>query len=108
MSELLQLNEFNRDRLIVIAATYISGVAGALPDPPEVVKRLRQHEWFKYLMLFTLLYQGGAEQDVSRAAVFTAGTYAAIKVLNYIDQYLDDMQMKRAMQQKLQQQKQQQ
>jgi len=52
--------------------------AGAYPEPPQFFKDLAQYEWFRYGLVFTLVYQGLGAQDVKTSAMIT-GIFYLIK-----------------------------
>ena len=90
VSSALQLRELTPATIALLTATYLSSI-GALPEPPLVLQRLAKEEWFRYTMLWLLLYQStGATGDISRASVVTAAVYFGTKLLNHLHSKLAD------------------
>lgn len=56
------------------------GAFGGFPEAPMWLKSLQQNEWFRYFALFVLVWQGGAGQNVQRAALVTLIVAAVIYV----------------------------
>ena len=57
------------------------GAWGGFPEAPAFFKKLTGNEMFQYLMLFVLLWQGGARQDVKTSAIVTVVFYIVTKLL---------------------------
>ena len=71
--------KYSTKELVLASATAI-GAFGGFPQPPKVFTDLVQsNELFRYLLLFILIWQGGAGQDHKLAALITAAMYAIIK-----------------------------
>ena len=54
------------------------GAFGGFPEAPMWLQNLQQNEWFRYFSLFVLIWQGGAGQNVQRAAFVTLIVAAVI------------------------------
>ena len=74
------LDEYSKDQLMLVAATYI-GSLGGFPGPPQFFKDMARNELFRWTLVFILLYQGGAGQDVKLALMCTAMAYGAMMYL---------------------------
>jgi hypothetical protein len=79
------LGQFSQQQIILVLATMM-GAFSKFPAAPQVVQNLMQHEIVQYVMLFTLLYQGGGAQNLQLCAMVTVGVYVAIKLLNKYQQ----------------------
>ena len=64
---------------ILPAATAL-GAWGGFPQPPKMFRDLVQNEIFQYLMVFVLVWQGGAGQNVRIAAIVVLAMYILVKV----------------------------
>ena len=69
--------------LILPIATILGGFGG-FPSPPNIFKQLSQNQWFQYLMLFVLAWQGGAGQDAQVALLVTFLAFVAKYVLDMV------------------------
>ena len=70
---------------------------GGFPQPPEIFVRLTQYELFQYLLVFILIWQGGAKQDVKTALIATAIVYIIAKMLE-IGKMMQNMRAQQAQQ----------
>ena len=66
----------------VLAIATLLGAFGGFPAAPKVFTNLAQNEIVQWGLVFVLLYQGGAGQDIKFAAMITGAAYVAVKVLN--------------------------
>lgn len=53
---------------------------GGFPHPPDAFINLTQYELFRYALLFILIWQGGAQQDLKTAFIATAIYYFVVKI----------------------------
>lgn len=53
---------------------------GGFPHPPDAFINLTQYELFRYALLFILIWQGGAQQDLKTAFIATAIFYFVVKI----------------------------
>lgn len=53
---------------------------GGYPHPPDAFINLTQYELFRYALLFILIWQGGAQQDLKTAFIATAIFYFVVKI----------------------------
>lgn len=70
---------------------------GGFPQPPEIFVKLSQYELFQYLLVFILIWQGGAKQDPKTALIATAIVYIISKMLE-IGKMMQNMKNQQAMQ----------
>ncbi len=56
--------------------------ANGFPQPPQIFKNLAQNELFQYFLVFVLVYQGGARQDIGMALMVTVGLFLLAKILD--------------------------
>ena len=68
---------------------------GGYPEPPQVFVSLTRFELFRYMLLFILIWQGGAQQDFKTALIATAIMYFITKILE-IRQMINDLQKRSA------------
>ena len=68
-------------RQIALAFATLIGAFGGFPEPPRQFTELARNEWFRWLMIAVLVFQGAGGQDPRLAAVVTAIGYAAYKFL---------------------------
>lgn len=76
------MGKYTQAQIITSVAT-LMGAFGGFPDPPRVFKVLTKNEFAQWAMVFILLYQGGAGQDVELAAMITVGAFVVYKLLKY-------------------------
>ena len=74
------LGNYSHDQLIVTVATLL-GAFGGFPEAPKVFTEITKHEIVQWALVFVLLFQGGAGQDVKLAAMMTAVAYGFTKFL---------------------------
>ena len=74
------LMNYKVSQLVLAFATGI-GAFGGFPEPPAVFKEAIKNELVQWALVFVLLYQGGAGQDVKLALLVTAAMYAGKQVL---------------------------
>ena len=55
---------------------------GGFPPAPQFFKDLTKNEFFQYLMVFILVWQGGGQQDFMTAALTTMVMWVLGKVLS--------------------------
>ena len=71
--------KYTNQQLVLAMATAV-GAFGGFPEPPQAFNEMvTQNELFRYVLLFILVWQGGAGQDPKLAALITAAMYAIIK-----------------------------
>lgn len=71
--------KYTTHQLVLAMATAV-GAFGGFPAPPQAfTEMVSQNELFRYVLLFVLIWQGGAGQDPRLAAMITAAMYAIIK-----------------------------
>ena len=75
-----KINPYNRKQIALAFATLI-GAFGGFPEPPRQFTELARNEWFRWLMVAVLVFQGAGGQDPRLAAVVTAIGYATYKFL---------------------------
>lgn len=76
------LDKYTLNNYILVVATLL-GAFGGFPEPPKMFKELTKHDMVKWFLVFVLLYQGGAGQDIQLAAMITGIAYLLYKfVLN--------------------------
>ena len=75
-----RINPYDSRQIILAFATLI-GAFGGFPEPPRQFTELARNEWFRWLMIAVLVFQGAGGQDPRLAAVVTAIGYAAYKFL---------------------------
>ena len=73
-----RINPYNRKQIALAFATLI-GAFGGFPEPPRQFTELARNEWFRWLMVAILVFQGAGGQDLRLAAVVTAIGYVAYK-----------------------------
>ena len=52
-----------------------------MPEPPMVLKKVASSDWMKWIAVFIMVYQGGANGDVAMSALMAGGLFIAYKVL---------------------------
>ena len=77
--------QYSNSQIILAVATGI-GAYGGFPAAPAIFTKLTQHEIVQWALVFVLLYQGGAGQDVKFAAMVTAAMFVVHKVLNKMEE----------------------
>ena len=75
-----RINPYSRKQIALAFATLI-GAFGGFPEPPRQFTELARNEWFRWLMVAILVFQGAGGQDPRLAAVVTAIGYVAYKFL---------------------------
>ena len=75
-----RINPYNRKQIALAFATLI-GAFGGFPEPPRQFTELARNEWFRWLMVAILVFQGAGGQDPRLAAVVTAIGYVHINFL---------------------------
>ena len=58
-------------RQIALAFATLIGAFGGFPEPPRQFTELARNEWFRWLMIAVLVFQGAGGQDPRLAAVVT-------------------------------------
>ena len=71
---------FKGPALLLAFATGV-GAFSIMPQPPQVLRELGKNKIVQWAMLFVMLWQGGAAQDVKLAAFVTAAMFAIYQVL---------------------------
>jgi hypothetical protein len=77
--------QYSNDQMILALATGI-GAYGGFPTAPAIFNRLAKHEIVQWTLVFVLLYQGGAGQDIKFAAMATVAMYVVHMVLNKMEE----------------------
>ena len=54
---------------------------GGWPEPPRQFKKLTNNMFFKWFLVFNLIWQGGANQDPKLAVLVTAAMFSLSKAL---------------------------
>ena len=54
---------------------------GGWPEPPSQFKELTNNVFFKWFLVFNLIWQGGANQDPKLAVLITAVMFSLSKAL---------------------------
>jgi len=75
------MDYLNYDALFMPMATAI-GAFGGMPIAPKIFQDLSKNEWFQWLMVFVLIYQGGGGGNPELCAIATIVVYVAVKVLD--------------------------
>ena len=57
---------------------------GGYPDPPQVFKDLVKNEWFRWLLVFVLIFQGRGAGNPELAAVATVVLYLVVQLLDKV------------------------
>jgi len=78
--------QYSNDQMILALATGI-GAYGGFPAAPAIFTRLAKHEIVQWALVFVLLYQGGAGQDIKFAAMVTVAMYVVHMVLNKMEEH---------------------
>ena len=71
----------NYDSLFLPMMTAI-GAFGGMPNAPKIFQDLAKNEWFQWLMVFVLIYQGGGSASPELSAVATIVVYVVVKLLD--------------------------
>ncbi len=71
-------------KLILALATMI-GAFGGFPDPPKAFTSLTQFQIVKWMLVFTLIYQGGGGENVVLSGILTATTFVVYKLVRYFE-----------------------
>ena len=74
------INPYDSKQIILAFATLI-GAFGGFPSPPRQFTELSGNEWFRWLMVAILVFQGAGGQDPRLAATVTAIGYVGYKYL---------------------------
>lgn len=69
------------NNLLLPLATAI-GAFSPFPAQPKLIQELGKNEWYKWLMVFILIWQGGGAQRLDLSLVATAVTYLIVKLLD--------------------------
>ena len=72
---------YSLEQMVLPLATAI-GAYGGFPDPPRFFNNLVRNEFFRYVLLAVLIYQGGAGQDIKLSVLVTFVIFALTKALN--------------------------
>ena len=62
-------------------ATSIGGFS-PFPSQPQIIQQLGQNEWYKWLMVYVLIWQGGGGQRMDLSLVATVITFLIVKLLD--------------------------
>lgn len=71
----------NLNNLILPLATGLIAFGG-YPQPPQFFRDLASNEWFQWLLVFILIWQGGAGQKWDLALVATTVLFLVTKLLS--------------------------
>ena len=77
--------QYSNSQIMLAVATGI-GAYGGFPSPPAIFTKLTQHEIVQWALVFVLLYQGGAGQDVKFAAMVTVAMYVVHMVCKKMEE----------------------
>ena len=77
--------QYSNQQIILALATGI-GAYGGFPAAPACFTKLAQNEIVQWALVFVLLYQGGAGQDVKFAAMVTAAMYVVHMVCKKMEE----------------------
>ena len=80
--------EYTNQQIILALATGI-GAYGGFPAAPKCFNKLAQHEIVQWALVFVLLYQGGAGQDVKFAAIVTVAMYVVHMILKKSEEQME-------------------
>lgn len=72
---------------VVLVTCTILGAFGGFPEPPKVFLKLTKYQPVQWLLVFVLVYQGGAGQDPLLAIAATAITFVLYTLLTYMERY---------------------
>lgn len=70
----------------------VMGAWGGFPKPPKIFLKLTQYELFKWFLVFTLAYQGGAREDIKQALIITVVFFLIAKILDFQDVIATDIE----------------
>ena len=75
---------------ILLAMATMLGAFGGFPKPPRQFLRLAQFPIVQWLLVFVLIYQGGAGENPIMAAALTIITFILYQVLKALEPKEDD------------------
>lgn len=77
------------DSYVILSAAFVAHI-GAMPEPPQIVKRLARKEWVQYALLTGLLYQSNPSRGWSNSLLHAMIIYLGIKFINSVDSKVHD------------------
>jgi hypothetical protein len=77
---MFDLGNYSMSQYVLVIATLL-GAFGGMPKAPRVFENLAQNEIVQWALVFVLLYQGGAGEDVKLALMVTGAAYGIHKYL---------------------------
>lgn len=77
--------QYTNQQIMLALATGI-GAYGGFPAAPAAFTKLAQNEIVQWALVFVLLYQGGAGQDIKFAAMVTVAMYVVHMVLKKMEE----------------------
>ena len=78
---MLDIGNYSMNQYVLVVATLL-GAFGGMPKAPQVFEKLAENEIVQWALVFVLLYQGGAGQDIKLSLIVTVAAYIAHKYLN--------------------------
>lgn len=75
---------YSLSKLLLVLATLL-GAFGGFPTPLRSFQWLTQYQIMQWVMVFVLLYQGGAGEDVVLAGAVTAAAFGLHKIIELIE-----------------------
>ena len=69
-------------RDITLAFGTLLGAFSIFPEPPRKIKRLTENVFFQWILVFILVWQGGANQDLLLSLIITLVTFILFYLLN--------------------------
>lgn len=75
---------YGLSKLLLVLATLL-GAFGGFPEPLKSFKWVTQYQVIQWLMVFVLLYQGGAGEDIFLAGVVTAAAFGLHKIISLVE-----------------------
>ena len=73
--------QYSSKDILLALATGIASMGG-FPTPPKKFQDLTKNEMFQWTLVFILIWQGGAKQDIKLAGLVTAAMFALYKSLS--------------------------
>jgi len=78
----MYFDKYPTSRIVVAIATLV-GAFSTFPEKPTILKKLGENELVQWALVFVLIYQGGAGQDIELAAALTVAAFIVSKLLKY-------------------------
>ena len=80
---MLDLRNYSMNQYVLVVATLL-GAFGGMPKAPKMFEKLAENEIVQWALVFVLLYQGGAGQDIKLSMIVTVAAY-------FVHKYLESM-----------------